>query len=68
MRILATFASTFALGIFLAQYLLPASWLLPGCLAFAALTAAFCLWLKGERRLRLVLLSAGLAQIGRAHV
>ena len=61
MRILATFASTFALGIFLAQYLLPASWLLPGCLAFAALTAAFCLWLKGERRLRLVLLSAGLA-------
>ena len=33
MRILATFAGAFSGGIFLVQYLLPDSWLLPGAVA-----------------------------------
>lgn len=61
MRVLATFASAFALGIFLAQYLLLQSILVPGCFAGLAVIAALCFFLKGERRLRLVLLCAGLS-------
>ena len=61
MRVLATFASAFALGVFLTQYLLPQSSLLPGAAALAALTVLLCLVLRGERRLRSALLCAGLA-------
>ena len=61
MRVLATFASAFALGIFLAQYLLPQSVWMPGCLAGLTVAAALRFFLKGERRLRLGLLCAGLS-------
>ena len=60
MRRLAAFAASFALGIFLAQYLLPQAWLLPaagGCFAAACLA----LLLPGMWRRRLLLMGTGLA-------
>ncbi len=60
MRRLALFAGAFSLGIFLAQYLLPDTWLLPcGVLAFAA--ACGRLFLRDDRGRRLLLAGTGLA-------
>ena len=63
MRTLATFAAAFAAGIFLAQYLLPESCLLPGALACLALGALGWLLLRaaGHWRLRILLLCLGAA-------
>ena len=59
MRKLAWFAGSFAGAVFLAVYLLPEGALLPAgaCCAAAGLTGLF---LKGDRRLRLLLLGFGL--------
>lgn len=60
MRKLACFAGSFSLGIFLAQYLLPVSWLLPG--AGACFAAACGALLLPERwRRRVLLAGVGLA-------
>ena len=60
MRKLATFAAAFALGIFGAQYVLPSSMQLPLSGIFAALW--MLAWLiPNEKRLRLLLVCAGLA-------
>lgn len=60
MRKLAIFAGAFSAGIFLAQYLLPIHWLLPG--AWIALAAALSgLLLPGLWRKRCVLIGVGLA-------
>lgn len=60
MRRLALFAGAFSLGIFLAQYLLPDTWLLPcGVLAFAA--ACGRLLFRDGRGRRLLLAGTGLA-------
>lgn len=58
MRKLAAFAVSFALGIFTAQYFLPASAQLVVCIGFACLTAAAC-FLPKPKRLRIVLMCAG---------
>ena len=60
MRRLAAFTASFALGVFLAQYLLPEAWLLPaagGCFALACLA----LLLPGRWHERLLLAGTGLA-------
>lgn len=60
MRKLAIFAGAFSAGIFLAQYLLPLHWLLPG--AWIALAAALAaLLLPGIWRRRCILVGVGLA-------
>lgn len=60
MRRLAIFAGSFSLGIFLAQYLLPQSWLLPcGVLAFGAACGRW--FLRDDRGRRLLLAGVGLA-------
>lgn len=60
MRKLEIFAGAFSAGIFLAQYLLPIHWLLPG--AWIALAAALSgLLLPGLWRKRCVLIGVGLA-------
>lgn len=61
MRILATICFSFALGIFLAQYILPLSWLLPMAAAFALLALLLSLILKEMRRLRMLLILIPLA-------
>ena len=60
MRILATFTGAFALGIFLAQYLLPVEWLLP-CGAAAFVLAFGRLFLRNETGRRVLLVGVGLA-------
>ena len=60
MRILATFTGSFALGIFLAQYLIPAEWLLP-CGAAAFLLAFGRLFLRNDWGRRVLLAGVGLA-------
>ncbi len=60
MRILATFTGAFALGIFLAQYLLPASWLLP-CGAAVFALAFGRLLLRNDMGRRLLLVCVGLS-------
>lgn len=60
MRKLATFAFSFAAGIFLAQYLLPTAWQLPACLAACGLGAA-AYFFQNSRRLRILLIAVGLA-------
>ena len=59
MRKLAWFAGSFAGAVFLAVYLLPEAVLLPAgvCCAVGGLSGLF---LKGDRRLRLLLLGFGL--------
>ena len=60
MRRLATYAGAFALGTYLAQYLLPQGWLLPaagGCLVLACLA----LLLPEKWHKRLLLAGTGLA-------
>lgn len=60
MRRLAYFAASFSAGIFLAQYLLPYEWLLPGMAA--ALAIAVCaLFLPAKARQRLLLIGVGLS-------
>ena len=54
MRILATFTGAFALGIFLAQYLLPVEWLLP-CGAAAFVLAFGRLFLRNDAGRRVLL-------------
>lgn len=60
MRILATFTGAFALGIFLAQYLLPMEWLLP-CGAAAFVLAFGRLFLRNDTGRRVLLVGVGLA-------
>ena len=60
MRKLACFAGSFSLGIFLAQYLLPASWLLPGAAVCFAI-ACGALLLPERWRRRMLLAGVGLA-------
>lgn len=60
MRKLATAASAFAAGIFLAQYLLPLKWQIPLCAAFLAI-GCVGFWKRGTPRLRIFLIAAGLA-------
>ena len=60
MRILATFTGSFALGIFLAQYLVPAKWLLP-CGAAAFVLAFGRLFLRNDWGRRVLLMGVGLA-------
>ena len=60
MRKLATFALSFAAGIFLAQYLLSSSWQLTACLAACGLGAA-AYFFQDSKRLRLLLIAVGLA-------
>lgn len=60
MRTLALFSGSFSLGIFLAQYLLPAGWLLPCALGAYAL-ACFRLVLSGDRGKRVLLIGTGLS-------
>ncbi|MCF2616906.1 DNA internalization-related competence protein ComEC/Rec2 [Oscillibacter valericigenes] len=60
MRILATFTGAFALGIFLAQYLLPVEWLLP-CGAAAFVLAFGRLFLRNDTGRRVLLVGVGLA-------
>lgn len=60
MRVLATFTGAFALGIFLAQYLLPVSWLLP-CGAAAFVLAFGRLFLRNDWGRRGLLVGVGLA-------
>ena len=60
MRVLATFTGAFALGIFLAQYLLPAEWLLP-CGAAAFVLAFGRLFLRNDMGRRVLLVGVGLA-------
>ena len=59
MRVLATFAGSFALGIFLAQYLIPAEWLLP-CGAAAFVLAFGRLFLRNDWGRRVLLVGVGL--------
>lgn len=60
MRKLALFTGSFALGIFLAQYLLPCGWMLPG--AFVCLgMGCLALLLPWEQRRRVVVIGVGLA-------
>ena len=59
MRKLALFSGAFALGIFAAQYVLAVAVQLPLCLAFA-LAAAAAFLLPKAKRLRVVLICAGL--------
>ena len=60
MRVLATFAGFFAFGIFLAQYLIPAEWLL--LFGAAAFVLAFGrLFLRNDLGRRLLLAGVGLA-------
>ncbi len=61
MRILATFCFAFAAGVLAAQYLLPLSLLLYAALGCAALGLLWTLLLHGERRMRAILITAGLA-------
>lgn len=63
MRKLATFAAAFSVGIFLGQYLLPESCLLPGALACLVLGGLGWLLLRaaGHWRLRTLLLCLGAA-------
>ena len=61
MRKLAIFAGAYALGVFLAQYLLPRSVLLPGAAGLALLTAAAVIVPKGLPRRRFMLVCAGLS-------
>ena len=60
MRILATFTGAFALGIFLAQYLLPVECLLP-CGAAAFVLAFGRLFLRNDTGRRVLLVGVGLA-------
>ena len=60
MRVLATFTGSFALGIFLAQYLVPAEWLLP-CGAAAFVLAFGRLFLRNDWGRRILLVGVGLA-------
>ena len=60
MRILATFTGAFALGIFLAQYLLPVEWLLP-CGAAAFVLAFGRLFLRNDTGRGGLLVGVGLA-------
>lgn len=60
MRVLATFTGAFVLGIFLAQYLLPVSWLLP-CGAAVFVLAFGRLLLRNDWGRRLLLVSVGLS-------
>ncbi len=60
MRKLAWFAGSFSLGVFLAQYLLPGGWLLPGALACLGL-ACLTLFLPCEWRKRGLLAMSALA-------
>ena len=60
MRVLAAFAGSFALGIFLAQYLVPAEWLLP-CGAAAFVLAFGRLFLRNDWGRRILLVGVGLA-------
>lgn len=60
MRKLATWAFSFAAGIFLAQYLLPPAWQLSACLAACVLGAA-AYGVQNPRRLRILLIAVGLA-------
>lgn len=60
MRKLAVFTGNFALGIFLAQYLLPYHWLLP-CGIVAFLLACGRLFLKEEQGRRILLMGVGLS-------
>lgn len=61
MRRLAWFAGGFSLGIFLAQYLLAAAWLLPGAWAFLALAVVLRLTVAGNGGRRLLLGGVGIA-------
>lgn len=61
MRRLAWFAGGFSLGIFLAQYLLEAAWLLPGAWAFLALAVVLRLTVAGRGGRRLLLGGVGIA-------
>ena len=61
MRKLAIFAGAYALGVFLAQYLLPRSVLLPGAAGLALLTAAAVIVPKGLPWRRFMLVCAGLS-------
>lgn len=60
MRILATFAASFAAGVFAAQYLLPETGLLPAAMACLGLSLLFLL-LRGSARTRVLLIGWGLA-------
>lgn len=60
MRKLACFAGSFSLGIFLTQYLLPSSWLLPGA-AVCFAVACGALLLPERWRRRMLLAGVGLA-------
>lgn len=60
MRILATFAGAFSGGIFLMQYLLPDSWLLPGAVA-CLLGACLALLLPSPWHRRLLLIGTALS-------
>ena len=60
MRVLATLTGAFALGIFLAQYLLPVEWLLP-CGAAAFVLAFARVFLRNDTGRRVLLLGVGLA-------
>lgn len=60
MRKLATAALSFSAAVFLAQYLVPASWLVFCCIVFAA-PALIGLFFKGGARLRILLICLGLS-------
>lgn len=60
MRVLATFAGSFSFGIFLAQYVLPADWLLP-CAVVAFAMAFGKLFLKEHFGRRVFLVSVGMS-------
>ena len=60
MRVLSAFTGSFALGIFLAQYLVPAKWLLP-CGAAAFVLAFGRLFLRNDWGRRVLLMGVGLA-------
>jgi len=60
MRVLATFTASFAAGIFIAQYLLPAEWLLP-CAVAAFILAFGRIFLHGKSGRRVLLVGVGLS-------
>jgi len=60
MRVLAIFAGAFSAGIFLAQYLLPESWLLP-CAVIAFVLACGRIFLHHNTGRRLLLIGVGLS-------
>ena len=60
MRLLATFAASFAAGIFLAQYVLPNSWLLP-CAVVCFVLACLRIVLPNNTGRRLLLIGVGLS-------